>query len=94
MEAISLKCPNCGAVLTVPDTYLGRTSKCGRCRHVVFIAPPSSAPHRASTVAGSDHDRRSADWLNVLVNVALSVLMLLLVGILVRYIFQGGFGIS
>ncbi len=81
MEAISLKCPNCGAVLTVPDIYIGRTSKCGRCRQVVSITPPrEESPDRAK------RDMRYVDWPNFLLNVALATLLIVLLGILASYL--------
>ncbi len=81
MEAISLKCPNCGAVLTVPDMYVGRTSKCGRCRHVVAIRPPR--PRESIDAA---RGMRGTDWSSVIMNIALATLLILLAGILISYI--------
>lgn len=78
MEAITLKCPHCGTMLTVPDTYIGRTSKCGRCRLDVFIrAPKAQAEIRPSA--------RSNQWYGIAAKVALAALALIFLAILGSY---------
>lgn len=78
MEAITLKCPHCGTMLTVPDTYIGRTSKCGRCRHDVFIRAPKA---QAETRPGV----RATQWYESATNIALAALALILLTILASY---------
>lgn len=78
MEAISLKCPHCGAVLTVPDMYVGRTSKCGRCRHDVAIRMPGHLSPEAIRA------NRDVQFRNRVLNFILALLMILLLAIIIQ----------
>ena len=80
MEVVSLRCPNCGAMLTVPDTYVGRSSQCGRCKALVAIPRP--------THFHADDARRlrqESDWRNWIFYAAFFALLFVTVSLLLMF---------
>lgn len=42
-SALTIQCPECGKQISVPESAIGKTGRCGACQHRFVIQPPVSA---------------------------------------------------